>query len=202
MARVDNYLVQARQAKDIFLRYDQEALIRKCRLGFDETYLYAEMLCKPYRLHRKTGDLERREDTWVDANTHAEVMTLLDLICDSRPDRFLSCRWQNMQSFGLMFHQNLAEQKNPFAEAIQENPQGFRNACLSLRGEPVSGADMAYAMELFDGLRICVQFWAGDEEFMPRVRYLWDENALMYLKYETMYFAVGLLQKRILELMT
>lgn len=201
MPRVDNYLVQAQQAKQSFLRYDQEELIRKLKLSFDEDYLYVTMLCKLYRIHRKTGDLERREEHWVDANTHAEVMTILDLVCDSSPDRFLSCRWQNMQSFGLMFHQNLAEQKNPFAEAIQENPEGFRKACMALNGEAMSGADMAYAIELFEGLRICIQFWEGDEEFLPRVRYLWDENALMYLKYETMYFAVGLLAQRIRERM-
>ena len=33
------------------------------------------------------------------------------------------------------------------------------------------------------------------------LRLLWDENALMYLKYETMYFAVGLLRQRFRELM-
>ena len=38
-----------------------------------------------------------------------------------------------------------------------------------------------------------LQLWFGDEEFPPNLRILWDENALMYLRYETMYFAKGLL---------
>ena len=63
----------------------------------------------------------------------------------------------------------------------------------------VPGGDLGYAAELFDGLRIGIQFWFGDEEFFPRVRYLWDENALQYLRYETMYFAVSLLRRRIGE---
>ena len=58
---------------------------------------------------------------------------------------------------------------------------------------------MAFALELFDGLKIAIQFWEGDEEFAPRVRYLWDSNALMYLKYETMWFAIGMMQRRILQ---
>lgn len=203
MERTNNYQLQAQQAKRYFLRYDQQQLTDKLKLHADKEYLYTTMLCKPYRIHRATGDIQRRDgDHWADANTHAEVMTLLDLVCDSRPDRCLSCKWQNMQSFGLMFHQNLLEdQRDPFAEAVQADMNGFRHACLALSGEPIQSGDISFAIELFDGLAIGVQFWEGDDEFAPRIRYLWDENALMYLKYETMYFAVDLLRQRLLELM-
>lgn len=201
MARINNYLVQVQQAKQHFLRYDQQRIIEKLKLQADEKFVYVKLLCKTYRIHRDTGDVERREEAWVDANTHEEVMTLMDLVCDSREDRYLACRWKNMLSFGLMFHQNLLEDRNPFAEAIQANPEGFRKACITLGGEPLPQGDIAYAIEVFDGLPIAVQFWEGDEEFPPRVRYMWDENALMYLKYETMYFAVNLLKSRILKMM-
>lgn len=59
--------------------------------------------------------------------------------------------------------------------------------------------DAAYAIELFDGLSIVVQLWLGDEEFPPNLRFLWDENALDYIRYETMYFAKGMLLERIRE---
>ena len=107
-----------------------------------------------------------------------------------------------MQSFGLHFHQNLLEeQRDPMAEHIDRDPEGFQRACLALGGEPLDGADMSYAIEVFDGLRITVQFWHGDDEFAPRLRYLWDENANQYIRYETMYFAVNLLLRRIKEKM-
>ena len=159
------------------------------------------MLCKQYRLDRKTGGLEYREgDTWRDGNSYEEVMTLLDLLCDSRDDRRISGRWKNMQSFGLQLHQNLLEdQRNPAAERFDKDPAGLRKACLALKGEPLAGADISYAIELFDGLRIAIQFWHGDDEFAPRLRYLWDENAMQYIRYETMYFAVNLLLRRIGE---
>lgn len=202
MDRVNNYLVQAQLAKRHFLRYDQKALIEKLKLQADETFVYVKLLCKIYRLHRTTGDLERMEKEWVDANTHAEVMTILDLVCDSRPDRCLSGQWKSMASFGHMFHQDLLETRDPFAEAIEADRDGFRQTCLSMGAEEISGGDMSFAVELFDGLSVAVQFWEGDEEFPPQVRWLWDSNALMYLKYETMYFAVGLLKSRILAGMT
>ena len=203
MERVDNYQIQTQQAKKRFLSYDQQKLIEKLKLKYDAEFLYVKMLCKLYRLNRTSGDLESWDGTdWQDSNTFGEVLTLLDLVCDSREGRYLSCRWKNMQSFGLMFHQNLLEKdRDPWADRFQQDPEGLRKACLALGGQPLPQGDVAYAIELFDGLPIALQFWEGDEEFPPRLRFLWDENALMYIKYETMYYAVNLLMDRIRELM-
>ncbi len=203
MERKGNYVIQAEQAKQFFLRYDQQKLIEKLKLKADEQYLYASLFTQPYRIHRKTANVERLETgSWTDANTHSEVMTLLDLVCDSRKDRYLSCKWKNMTSFGLMFHQNLLEdQRDPYAERFNADPDGFRRACLTLHGTPFPNGDVAYVIEVFDGLPIVIQLWLGDEEFPPNLRFLWDENATMYLKYETMYFARDLLLHRLADAM-
>ena len=201
MARANNYLIQAAQAKKWFLKYDQQKLIKKLKLKYDEAYLYTEMLCQPYRINRATGDMDRQvKGQWVDANTFAEVMTMLDLVCDSREDRYLACRWRSMESFGQMFHRNLLENaRDPWAERFDRDPEGLRRACLALGGEPIPQGDVAYAIELFDGLCIGVQLWCADEEFPPCLRFLWDENAGMYIKYETMHYAKGLLLQRLEE---
>ena len=201
MARVNNYLIQAQQAKVRFLTYDQEKLIQKFNLRFDAHFLYLTLLYKSYRLSRVSGDLERLEGTlWQDANTFEELLTLLDLLCDSRDDRYLTNRWQNMQTFGLQFHQNLLEDRaDPFASRIDRDPEFLHRAAKVLNAEMISGGDMGYAFELFDGLKIGLLFWHGDDEFLPRVRYLWDENAKQYIRYETMYYAVNLLHQRIQE---
>jgi len=201
MARTNNYLIQAQQAKARFLTYDQQKLIRKFDLKYDETHLYVNLLCKPYRIDRTFGDLQRREcDAWVDGNTYEEVMTLLDLLCDSRDDRSLAGQWQNMQSFGMQFHQNLLEEpRDPFAAKIDADSAWLHRAAAHLGAERIAGGDFGYAFELFDGLKIGLLFWHGDDEFAPRVRYLWDANAKQYIRYETMYFAVSLLRRRIRE---
>lgn len=202
MERTNNYLLQVAQAQQYFLRYDQQALVEKLNLNHDEGYLYAVMLGRSYRLNRKNGSLERlMGEAWVDANTHGEYMTLLDLICDSRPDRYLTGRYQNMSSFGRLFHSGMLESRDPFAERIQEHPEAFRRACEEMAGVPLKMGDICYGIELFDGLSIALQFWEGDEEFPPKVNVLWDENAPMYLKYETMWFAVGMLKQIIQEKM-
>lgn len=201
MERRDNYKIQADQAKRHFLRYDQEKLIRKLKTKADEAYIYVAFLCQPYRIHRTTGHIQRQaEGLWIDGDSFGEVMTLLDFVCDSREDRYISGRWKNMLSFGLMFHQNLLEDaKDPYAEAFDKDPESLRRACLALKGEAFPQGDVAYAIELFEGLKVVVQLWQSDEEFPPSLRFLWDENALMYLKYETMHFAKGLLLQRLLE---
>lgn len=203
MERKDNYLIQANQAKQHFLTYDQERLVRKLGARSDKQYIYVTFLNDPYRLERTTGDFQRWDGTaWVDGNSFAEVMTLLDMICDSREDRFISGRWKSMSDFGLMFHQNLLEdRKDAAADIFDRDPEGFRRACIAMGGQPIPGADIGYAIALFEGLRIGVQFWHGDDEFYPRLRYLWDENALQYIRYETMHYVIPLMLKRLKEKM-
>lgn len=198
MARTNNYLLQAAQAKRCFLTYDQNALIRKLNLAYDDEYLYPVLFSRRYRLSRKTGDLEREENgVWRDANTHEEVMTLLDFVCDSKADRSVSGRWKNMADFGHTFHQSLLEERDPNAEWFQSRPEDFRRACEALGGKEQPMGDIAYALEVFDGLPLLVQLWFGDEDFPASLRFLWDENALQYLKYETMYYARNLLLQRL-----
>ena len=203
MASVDNYAIQTAHAKERFLTYPQEDLIRKLKLDFDRQYLYIPMLSQIYRIYRLTGDMERMTgEHWISANSHGEVLTLLDLLCDSREDRFISGKWKNMSAFGLMFHQNLLEGKrDPWADRFEADPERFRHACEALGGVPFPTGDVAYAVELFDGLSVVIQLWFGDEEFAASLRFLWDENALMYIKYETMFFAKGLLLLRLQEKM-
>lgn len=198
MQRRDNYKIQADQAKRHFLRYDQENLIRKLAAEADENYIYVKFLCKRYRIHRKTGEIQYLQEDWHSGNSFGEVMTLLDLVCDSREDRFVTGKWKNMTTFGLMFHKNLLEGRaDPWAEKFEANPEGFRRACESFKGIPFPQGDIAYTLEVFDGLCLTLQLWFGDEDFPAGLKFLWDENATMYLKYETMHFAKGMLLEKI-----
>lgn len=200
MIKRDNYQLQAEQAKKHFLTYDQRELIDRCRLRFDSNYFYVTVLARRYRIDRHTGDMEYREkDAWVDGNTFGAVMTILDWLCDSKPDRSIAGRWVNLVNHGAYFHRNLQEGEDTNAVFFDKHPEAFRAACQALGGYPLPGADIGYAIELVDGLRIFVQLWHGDEEFAPRLRCLWDENALQYLRYETSWYAVGLLMGRIRE---
>ena len=194
MERVNNYLIQASQAKARFLTHDQQKLIDKFQMKSDETYLYVNLLWKEYRIRRTTGDMESLvRGTWADGNSYDEVMTVLDLLCDSRDDRRCAGKLASMASFGRIFYRSSYDDKpDPTAQWVQDHMENFQTACARF-GEPIPGGDFGYAFELFDGLKMGLHFWEGDEEFTPRLRFLWDENALQYLRFETMHMAVSLL---------
>lgn len=202
MERRDNYRLQAQQAKQRFLSYDQKQLIEKFHLPWDEEYLYVHFLGEPYRICRTTGDMAfQRQGRWLDGNSYEEVMTLLDLLCDSSPDRHPAYDWKSMEAFGGHVHRRLLEEEDPWAKRFGEDLPGFCQACRSLGGQPLPQGDGAFALEVFDGLLVAVQLWLGDQEFPSRLRILWDANALQYLKYETMYFAKALILEKIMEKM-
>ena len=191
----DNYKIQFQNAQKFFLTYDQEKLIQKFRLKADAGFLYLTMFSTPYRLSRRTGKLERYQGDWQDANTFGEVMTLLDILCDSKEHRYLTGRWVSTQHFGKHIHTGLLElEEDPLATAFDKTPGSFRKACLALGGRPIQGGDEAYAVEVMDGLEIGIFFWHADEEFPAQLRFYWDENALMYIKYETMHYTLGYLR--------
>ena len=197
---MNNYEKQASQAKKHFLTYDQQELIARCNLRYDEEYFYIKFLGADYRICRTSGDMERLcHGVWADGNAFGEVMTILDWLCDSRENRYIACKWVNMVSLGHHFHTNLQEKEDPDAWLFARNPEGFRRGCEALGGEPVSGGDISYAIELVDGLKVLVQLWFADEEFPPSLRLFWDENTLRYIRYETTWFAAGLLFQRIKE---
>lgn len=202
MERRDNYAITAARVRQLFAEYDHQALAKKIGAELDGEYFYTCFLSEPYRVHRLTGDISRfHGDAWVEANSFGEVLTLMDLICDSREDRHPSGNWKNMRDFGHGFHQQLLEQRDPWADRFQEQPEMFARACESLGGEKYPRGDVAYALPVFGDLRLLIQLWFGDEEFPAQLRWLWDENALQYLKYETMFYAIPLVLKRIQEQM-
>ena len=58
MELVSNYEITKRRVQGEFLKYDQEKMIQKFNLDFDENYLYIKFIGHLYRIDRKTGYLE------------------------------------------------------------------------------------------------------------------------------------------------
>ncbi len=200
MNRTNNYALAAENAKKIFLSYDQPALIQKLALSFDDAYLYTSFLGAPYRIERLTGNLERQKDgVWVDGNSFDEVLSICDLVCDSKEIRTPSGIFKPTAEFGRNFHQTLTEGRDPLAEFAQKSPSAFRARLLALGGRETKGADLAFVLPVFDSLELCLHFWFADEEFAPSLRILWDANALQYIRYETMYYVIDCLRARLEE---
>ena len=134
--------------------------------------------------------------TFTESTGKPATSTILDILCDSQKDRWISGRWVSTQQFGKHIHSSLLElEEDPLAEAFDKVSGSFSRACKALGGHPIVGGDEAYAVEVMDGLEIGIFFWYGDDEFPAQLRFFWDENALMYLKYETMHYTLGYLRQ-------
>ena len=201
--KIDNYQIQAQRARQRFLTYDQQQIIAKSPLTFDDDYLYLPVLDRTCMIRRQTGELFwQAGGICTPSHDPSDAMTIFDYLCDSRRDRCLSGEFIAMANFGHQFHSGLLESGAPSAlerRADQDLP-GFCRACRALGGEPVTGGDAGFRLRFFPDLPVVLRFWASDEEFPAQLRFYWDKNTLFYLRYETMYYALGILQSRLLYL--
>lgn len=194
----DNYAIQAEEARLRFLTYDQAAMpVQK-----DGEYLYLRFCGFDYRICRCDGHLFRRVDgRWISADSHGEVLTLYDYLCDALPGRSPARETVSMAFLGGHVHANLASAPGSLEHSIDRDPDAFRRACLALGGREARDGDLCFDLELFPDLPIRLRFWHSDEDFPPSLDLLWDRNTLQFLRYETTWFAAGVLRQRLREKM-
>lgn len=212
-----NYEKQVYLARELFLNYDQERLIRKFQLRSDADFLYLDLLGRPYRVNRHTGEIEEPDRSSAEAqqdesnllckNTGEEtyrpcldydiVMTICDVLCCSKELPVLSGEWCPAHSLQVTMSAPDQERYNArYARLFSGHAGALQRACESLGGErqmvPAS-ADVCYKLWLFPFFPVIFQFWEGDEEFDPRIMLLWDRRTLDFMHFETTFYAMGFL---------
>jgi Domain of unknown function (DUF3786) len=63
---------------------------------------------------------------------------------------------------------------DPLLNRFGQDVAGFEGACRALGGKPMAMADAAYQLLPYPRLPLYFLLWAGDEEFTPRLRILFD----------------------------
>lgn len=196
----DNYAIQAEDARLRFLGYDFDTLIAATAAEPDGEDLRIFFCGYLYRVARSDGRLTRLvKGEWVPANSHGEVLTIYDYLCDAKPGRAPARESVSMSSLGGHVHTGLASASGNLEKAIDTSPDAFRRACEALGGRPGPGGDICYDLELFPDLPVRLRFWHADEDFPAGLDLLWDKNSLQFLRYETTWFAAGVLRRRISE---
>ena len=204
MERISNYEVTKRRVQSEFLKYDQEKMIRKFALKFDENYLYIKFIGHLYRIHRNTGFLEWSEDdfkTCIEAGFN-EALTIYDLLCDSREYCHAAGEYTNLKSLSA-----LQSGSKKLGDGLFENlgrvfdhkEEALCMACERLGGNKKGKGDVAYELPLFEFLPCMIQFWNSDEEFEASLQIFFDKNVLDFIRYETVWYAANHLMKRLKE---
>jgi len=200
---MDNYDFQVDIGKRIFLEYDQERMIRKFHLDADGQYIYLTYLNTSCRISRTTGGIEERIcGTWQECRDFNTVMTVYDLLCYHKGETApaLSHQWCAAGTFVVTGVTQTDTFTKKDAKLFDGRLDDLKAAVQKLGGvlqPPMAGADLTCKFAVTPFFPVLLQFWAGDEEFPPKLLILWDRNTDSLLHFETTFYLQGDLLNRL-----
>lgn len=200
---VSNYDLQVDIGKDIFLRFDQDALIRKYRLEADDRWIFLRYLNTPCRISRADGSIwEFIDDQWRECRSFGTVMTVYDLLCHHKGEvsPVLAGQWCAVGHFVVTGVTDTDGFTKKYAALFDGRAAQLKAACEKLGGvlQPrMAGADVTCRIPVTPFFPVLLQFWEGDEEFPPKLMLLWDRNAISFLHFETTFYLQGDLLERL-----
>ena len=220
---MSNYEITKKRVQKEFVKYDHSKMVEKFGLEQDEEYVYIDFLCRKYRIHKVEGIVEWVEIPETNSDVNAagkisaslfdwslakegnflEVLTIFDVLCDSKEDCYAAREFVSMQSMSSIkgSSANLCGD-SPFekeCKVFDKNCSTLAAACEKLNGVKKGKGDVSYEIPVFDFLSIIVQFWESDDEFDASLQILVDKNILQFMRYETMWYAVDHMLDRIKE---
>ena len=199
-----NYEIQTQKALILFPKWNHEKIAKKFNLELDEHYLYINFIGQKYRLNRQNGSIQylSKNNTYINA-TYNEVMSILDLFDYSKEHSHLSGNWCTPNSLkGVVNVGNVGGKNTMFKKyetLFSNNINLLSKACEKLGGQKINEADVGYIINIFDFLPVKFLFFEEDCDFPPEIKFLWDENVLDYIRFETTFFAFSHLLHRIAE---
>jgi hypothetical protein len=200
---MSNYEITKKKMADRFLLYDQEKMIRKYGLTYDEETLYLEFVGEMYEIDRETGVVRRCGQSAEEAGFN-EAMSIYDVLCDAKDECSLSgvfCPTASLKGIvkgGSFLPGEGGPKDNEYF--FDTHFKELKMACEQIGGVPEGKGDAAYRIWIFPFLPLRFQFWRADEDFEPEIQFLWDENVLSYLHFETLYYVMGHILQRLKEL--
>ena len=201
-----NYEKQIDTALLAFTNWDHQKIVDKLGLKQDDDFIYIDELGITYRLHKRDAEIEKTIDgvTYTDDVNFDESASIFDLFGYSKDNLFLSGKWANIWNVEKNIHVGHASNSHFFKKYetfFTGQIERLNKACEGLGGIKAEYADTSYIFNAFDFLPIMFQFWDADDEFPARVRMLWDENILDYIRFETTFSLQLHLLNRICETM-
>ena len=200
-----NYDLQVDIAKQIFMEYDHQRLIRKFGLEADEAWIYLTYLNTPCRISRENGGVEEfMDDGWRECRSYDTVMTIYDILCYHKGDvaPMLSGQWCTVGNFIVTGITQADSFARKYAKVFDGHLAQVKTACERMGGEiqpRMAGADLTCRFWATPFFPVLLQFWEGDEDFPPKLMLLWDSNTPSFLHFETTFYLQGDLLERLMH---
>lgn len=190
-----NYELMRNRMRGEFVKYDQQNMIDKFHLKSDENCLYIGFVGRNYRIHRCSGVVEWSQDDFISCveADYNESMTIWDVLCCSKADCHLSGKFVPLQTLKGTVHSSGSSSAmfQHAADSFNGRTEALSSACGVL-GRPINiGGDVAAVLYPFVFLPVTLQFWEADDEFPANLKFMFDENILDFMHYETIFFMLG-----------
>lgn len=194
-----NYDVMTQQAQALFLQYDQEAMLRKFPLDHDEKAIFVPFFGSAYRLDRRSGAVTLHGQPAV----HQAAMSIYDMLCFSQDTPLLRGSWKSLGALSRIstWNQQSGTLLTQTAASFSGRTAELQSACDAMGGRKGPAGNVSAVFPAFPFFPVCLQFWDGDEEFPPALQILWDDNALAFVHYETLWYMTNFLCKELRDRM-
>ena len=193
--RPSNHEITKRRVMSGIASYDIQKAIRQFALVSDAQYLYVDFMTRHYRIDLKSGMTEwQKTGGFYQEASFREVLTIFDLLFYSKEDARLTGEYMLMQNLSGVQTSEIYAGKGglrPYEVYWDTRTNTLKEACLRLGGVPAGKGDVAYRIPVFQNIDMIVQFWCSDEEFPPSFNFLFDENLMAFVHYETLGYIVG-----------
>ena len=201
MQRPSNHEITKLRVQSKIAEYDIPKAIRQFGLLSDTRYLYVDFMTRHYRIDKTSGVTEWSNNGFTadeNADVHEanfnEVLTIFDILFYSKEDAFLSGEYTVMQNLSRVQTPAYYAGKGAFhqSEAYWDpQPEKLAAACERLGGVPAGKGDVSYRIPVFQNIDMILQFWQSDEEFPASMQFLFDQNLLQFMHYETVWYVVS-----------
>lgn len=199
-----NEEAMAEKAKQEFLEFDHEKLIRKFSLKHDSENIYINFLTVTYAINRTTAAVTNRATG--EPALHDIMMAIFDMLMhfkDQDELPALSGTWVTLSTIGgiigaahvARLHTN--EILAPFVDKVPE----FCAVCEKLDGKKQPKGDVSYILPLFDFFPVWVQFYDADDEFPATLQFMYDSTAKNFVFFETLFYCTSYMEKLFADLL-
>lgn len=199
MIKKDNYEMTLQNAMKRFCSYDMAVLSQKSGVTDGGEYLQTRFFGMKTKIRKKTGEIV------VDGQPadFCEGLSVFDWLCDRKENAKASGEFCPVSSLpGVMVRGSGLSMCAPeLAKGIDNNPEKFKKIIYQMGGKVINIGDFGAKIEIFPELPMQIKFYYSDEEFPPKIIFLWDKNILDFVRYETIYYICGTLKKHLLKLM-
>ena len=192
----DNYRITLERTRELFLKYDQNAIIARFHLNFDARYLYLKFVSRDYRIDRQSGAIECFDTAWQPAE-HNDGMTLYDILFDAKSDAQITGQFENAWHRKNVSNAPNGSMFQGTADFFAGKCALLAHACERLKGQRIPAGDVGYEIPVFADLSMRLLFWDQDDEFPASLNLQWDKNILDFMRYETTFYATGFVLSRL-----